>query len=125
MKEIKTDDHLTPKGHYAQAIEHNGVVYISGILPFDADSGEVVEHNLEKQCNAVFSNLDRVLKAAGTDKNHVLKTTVCVPDVALWLEVNSYYADYFKEHRPARMIVPTNTLHYNALIELEAIAYIG
>lgn len=124
MRIIQTNDMLKPRGHYAQAMEHKGTLYISGILPFNAVTGEMTERELEMQCKAVFDNLDRILSTAGTDKNKVLKTTVYIHGIELWPSVNQFYEEYFGEHRPARSIVPVCKLHYDSLLELEAIAYI-
>lgn len=122
MRTIQTNNALKTNGHYSQAIEQGGFVFISGILPFNCRTGEFVEGEIEIQVKTVFENLDSILAAAGTDKKHVLRATIYIPDVKLWGTVDSLYAEYFGNHRPARSIVPTNTLHFNSNIELEVIA---
>lgn len=122
MKFIRTTNALRANGHYSQAIVHQGLVFVSGILPFHRDTGEFVEGGIRIQMETVFENLDSILSAAGTDKNHVLRATVYIPNVELWDEVDEVYKQYFGEHRPARCVVPTNELHYGSNIELEVIA---
>ncbi|MDU4959129.1 MAG: Rid family detoxifying hydrolase [Sporomusaceae bacterium] len=123
MNFIKTNDALEVNGHYSQAVEHNGTIYISGILPFDNQTGKFVDTGLEEQVIAVFSNLDHILEAAGSSKEKILKTTVYIPGIELWDKINALYGEYFGEHRPARSIVPTTPLHFNSNIELEVVAY--
>ena len=122
MRTIQTNNALKANGHYSQAIEHEGLVFVSGILPFDCRTGRFVEGDIEVQVKTVFENLDSILAAAGTDREHVLRATVYIPDVTLWGAVDGLYAEYFGAHRPARSIVPTNTLHFNSNIEMEVIA---
>lgn len=124
MKTIKTNDALKANGHYSQAVVHNGTVYCSGILPFDSNTGEYVDGSVEEQCKAVFTNLEHILAAAGTSKDKVLKTTIYIPNINLWPLINDLYSAFFGDNKPARSIVPTNTLHFNSNIELECIAYI-
>lgn len=122
MNTFQTNDALKPNGHYSQAIEHDGTIYLSGILPFDSSTGKFVEGDVETQCKVVFQNLENILKACGSSKDKVLKTTVYIPDINLWGKVNDLYSDFFGDHKPCRSIVPTNTLHFRSNIEMEAIA---
>jgi len=98
------------------------MLYISGQLPIEHSTGCLVSGGIAEQTNAALHNLDRVLKAAGAAKESVVMCRVYVPDVKLWDEVNRVYADYFGDHKPARVIVPTNELHHGALVEIEAMA---
>lgn len=122
MQIIQTNDALTPRGHYSQAIEHEGIIYCSGILPIDHKTGDFVSGDVEVQCKVVFQNLKNILDAAGTSPNKVIKTTIFIPDIKLWTIVNDLYTEFFGNHKPCRSIVPTNSLHYNSNIEIEAIA---
>lgn len=110
------------KAHYSAAVAHNGIVYVSGQLPMNPETGTPVEGGIKEQTRAVFRSLSKVLEAAGSSKEKVLRTTAYIPDVSLWAEVNEVYAEYFGEHKPARTIVPTTELHYGCLIEIDAIA---
>jgi len=72
----------------------------------------------------VLKNLAEILRAAGSDMNHVLKTTVYLADMSLWERLNTVYARFFGEHRPARTVVPAPNLHFGFLVELDAVAAI-
>lgn len=122
MKVIMTNDAPQAAGHYSQAIQHQGLLYVSGQLPIDPKSDERHVGSIEEQTGQALSNLDAILKEANSDKNHVLKVTVYISDIALWDKVNSVYARFFGDHRPARAIVPTRELHFGYQIEIEAIA---
>ena len=122
MKEILTNDAPQPAGHYSQAIVHQGLVYVSGQLPINPKSKEKHIGSIEEQTEQVLANLEAILKKANSGINHVLKVTVYISDIALWDRVNTVYARFFGDHRPARAIVPTRQLHSGFQIEIEAIA---
>ena len=122
MKEVLSNDAPQPAGHYSQAIEHHGLVYISGQLPINPKSEEKYVGSIEEQTEQALFNLEAILRKANSGKNHVLKVTVYISDIALWDRVNSVYARFFGDHRPARAIVPTRELHFGFQIEIEAIA---
>jgi len=124
MKIIFTQNAPKPAGHYSQAIVHEGLVFISGQLPIDPVSGEKRLGLIEEQADQVLKNLAEILKAAGSDLNKVLKTTVYIANIQLWDRVNTVYAGFFGEYRPARAVVPTRDLHFGFLIEIDAIAYV-
>ena len=122
MRETLTQNAPKPAGHYSQAIVHNDIVYVSGQLPIDPKTGEKRIGPIEEQTEQALRNLAGILKAAGSDLNKVIKTTVYVSDIGLWGRVNEVYARFFGDHRPARAVVPTRNLHYGFQIEIEAIA---
>jgi 2-iminobutanoate/2-iminopropanoate deaminase len=122
MKEILTKDAPSPAGHYSQAIEHNNLIYISGQLPINPRSKEKHAGTIEEQTKQVLANLEAILIEANSGKDHVLKVTVYISDISLWDRVNSVYSSFFGDHRPARVIVPTNKLHFDFQIEIEAVA---
>lgn len=122
MKEICTPNAPQPAGHYAQAIRHQGVVYVSGQLPIDPQSGVKHVGAIEAQTERALENLVAILDAAGSGKDQVLKVTVYISDMALWDRVNTVYARFFGDHRPARAIVPVRELHFGYQIEIDAIA---
>ena len=122
MKEILSKDAPQPAGHYSQAIEHQGLVYVSGQLPINPETKEKHVGSIEEQTEQALFNLEAILNKANSDKNHVLKVTVYISDIALWDRVNSVYASFFGDHRPARAIVPTRELHFGFQIEIEAIS---
>jgi 2-iminobutanoate/2-iminopropanoate deaminase len=122
MLAILTQDAPRPGGHYAQAIVHDNLVYVSGQLPIDPQTGEKRIGSIEEQTEQALKNLAAILRAAGSDVDRVLKTTLYVSDIALWDRVNAVYAGFFGQHRPARAVVPTRELHFGFQIEIEAVA---
>jgi reactive intermediate/imine deaminase len=122
MTVISTDHAPPPAGHYVQARVHDDVVYVSGQLPVDVTSETQSVGSIEEQTQQALDNVAAVLRAAGTDVDRVIKTTVYVADIALWDRVNEVYAAFFGDHRPARAVVPTRELHYGYQVEIEAIA---
>jgi len=122
MRAISTPNAPQPAGHYAQAIEHQGLVYVSGQLAIDPATGEKQLGSIEEQTEQALRNVAAILEAAGSGLDLVLKTTVYVSDIELWGRVNAVYADFFGEHRPARAVVPTRELHYGFQVEIEAVA---
>ncbi len=124
MKIIFTKSAPEPAGHYSQAVVHNNTVYVSGQLPIDPVSGEKKTGAIEEQTEQVLKNLAEILRAAGSDMNHVLKVTVFIADMSLWERLNAVYARFFGEHRPARTVAPTPNLHHGFQVEIDAIAAI-
>jgi 2-iminobutanoate/2-iminopropanoate deaminase len=122
IKSVKTDEAPSPAGHYSQAVVHNGLVFVSGQLSIEPRTGEKKLGSIEEQTAQTLKNVAAILKAANSDLSRVLKMTVYVADINLWSAVNTVYARFMGEHRPARAVVPTGELHYGFLIEIEAIA---
>lgn len=122
MIEISTMDAPKPAGHYAQAIAHGDMVYVSGQLPIDPQTGEKRVGSIEEQTEQALRNLAGILRAANSNLDQVVKTTVYISDIELWGRVNAVYSKFFGEHRPARAVVPTRELHFGFQIEIEAIA---
>ncbi|MCF7948158.1 MAG: RidA family protein [Spirochaetia bacterium] len=122
MEEINSQAAPKPAGHYAQAIEHMGLVFVSGQLPVDPKKGVGEVGTIEDQTRQVLANVQAVLSEAGCGKEDVVKTTVYIADITLWDRVNEVYAQFFGNHRPARAVVPTRELHFGYQVEIEAIA---
>lgn len=125
MKIVKTIEAPLPGGHYSQAIIHQGMVYVSGQLPFDPRTGAKVLDSIEDQVRQVLKNLKAILEAADSGLHRVIKTTIYLSDMRDWDRVNQIYAEFFGDHRPARSIVPVGTLHHGFSIEIEAVAETG
>jgi 2-iminobutanoate/2-iminopropanoate deaminase len=121
MKIITTDKSPIPKGHYSQAIEHNGVLYVSGQLAIDPKTDKPVVGTIGQEMEQIFRNFEAILFAANTTKEKVLKVNIYVSDISLWPEVNDIYSRFFGNHKPARAIVPVKKLHYDLNIEMDAI----
>ncbi|MFW6139311.1 MAG: RidA family protein [Spirochaetota bacterium] len=122
MKDVFTKKAPQPAGHYSQAMVYENMIFISGQLPVDPQTARKRTGPIEEQTRQVLKNLSSILEEAGSDRSHVLKTTVYVSDITLWDRVNSVYAEFFGNHRPARAVVPTRELHYGFQVEIEAIA---
>ena len=122
MKKILTNRAPGAAGHYSQAISHGGLVFVAGQLPLDPVSGELVEGGIEAQVRQTIKNVEEILIASNSGLNQVLKTTIYIPDIEYWPEVNRVYADCFGDHKPARAVIPCGALHYGALLEMEVIA---
>lgn len=124
-KVIKTKEAPAAIGPYSQAILANGIIYTSGQIPLDPESGEVVGGGIREQTQKVLRNLEAVLKAAGAGLNDVVKTTVFLRDMEDFTEMNSVYSLYFTGSFPARSAVQVARLPKDVMVEIEAVAFIG
>lgn len=122
MKFIQPETKYKSGGHYSAGVISNGLLFISGQLPSDPDSGAIVAGDIIAQTKAVLANMERILTAAGLTRETVVQCRVYISDIKHWSEVNKVYADFFGAHKPGRVVVPSGELHYGALIELEAVA---
>lgn len=121
-KAIFTEKAPAAIGPYSQAVEINGMVFLSGQIPIVPETGLVVEGGIKEQTTQVFNNISQVLSAAGLTFEHVVKTTVFLSDMSLFTEMNAVYADYLKAPFPARSAVAVKTLPKEVLVEIECIA---
>jgi reactive intermediate/imine deaminase len=121
MQSINTPGMPPANGHYSPCIEHNGMLFLSGQIPFDKHTGKIPE-GIEAQALLVLEKLGRILQEAGSDRNHVIQVRIYLSDIGLWDKVNAVYSEFFGTHRPVRCVVPTGPLHYGCLIEAEAVA---
>ncbi len=119
---ISTDAAPQAIGPYSQAIVYNGVAYLSGQIPLDPATGQIVEGGIEEQTTRVLENLGAVLTAAGATFATVLKTTIFVKDMNDFAKVNEIYAKYFPVNPPARATVQAAKLPRDVMVEIEAIA---
>jgi 2-iminobutanoate/2-iminopropanoate deaminase len=122
MEKISPKYDSENKGHYTPGIISNGILFISGQLSIDPDTRKVPEGGIEVHAKLALSNVDRVLKAAGLSRDHVIQCRVYMSDIDQWDIVNQVYADFFGEHKPARAVIPVGKLHFGCLVEIEAIA---
>lgn len=123
MKKIETLNAPKAIGPYSQAISSNGLLFVSGQIPIDPKTNQIVEGGIVEQANQSFKNIGEILKASGLDYSHVIKTTVFVKDLNDFATVNEIYAKYFISN-PARSCVEVSKLPKGVLIETEAIAEI-
>lgn len=122
MKIITPDFKGENKGHYSAGVVSNGMLYVSGQLSIDPDTREVCKGGIKDHARQALSNVDRVLKAAGVPRENVVLCRVYTPDVKYWGPINEVYAEFFGEHKPARVVVSTTTMHFGCLVEIEAVA---
>ena len=122
-KAISTDKAPAAIGPYSQAIEVNGMVYTSGVIPVNPATGEIPS-GVEAQAEQAFSNMAALLEAAGTDMASVVKTTVFIKEMNDFAKINEIYAKYFTGTFPARSCVEVARLPKDVLLEVEAIATI-
>ena len=108
-------------GPYSQAIKAGGFVFVSGQLPLDPETGEVVAEGVAEQTECVLKNLAAVLEAAGSGLDKVVKTTVFLHDMANFPAVNEIYARWMGDARPARSTVQVSALPRGGLVEIEAV----
>ena len=122
MRSVATTSAPEARGHYSQAIVHDGLVYVAGQLPIVPGDPERRLAGFEEQAERVIDNVLAILAEAGSGPERVLRSTVYIADVAHWPAFNAVYARKFGEHRPARTVVPVAALHYGYLVEMDAIA---
>ena len=122
MKAINTKKAPAAIGPYSQAIQVGRLIYTSGQIPIDPQTGSFVEGGVQAQTRQSLNNVKAVLEEAGTDMNHVVKTTVFLADMADFAEMNTVYAEFFTQPYPARSAVAVKTLPKGALIEIEVVA---
>ena len=122
MKALHSDNAPQAVGPYSQAIEANGFVFASGQLPIDPATNAFAEGGVKEQTRQSLTNAQQVLKAAGLDLSHVIKTTVYLSDMADFAAMNEVYAEFFNKPYPARSAVAVKTLPKNALVEVECSA---
>ena len=115
-------DAAPPAGHYSAGVRHGGLVYVSGQLGARADGSHTHDQPFEVQARAALDNVFRVLAAAGSAKEDLLKVTVYLVGVDNWPRFNAIYAQVMGEARPARAVVPVPELHHGYLVEIEAVA---
>lgn len=118
---IKTDRAPAAIGTYSQAVRAGNTVYLSGQIPLDPDSGELVTGDIAVQIRQVFDNLTAVAEAAGGSLDDAVKLTVYLTDLGHFPAVNEIMAEYFSEPYPARAAVGIASLPRNAEVEAEAI----
>lgn len=122
MKQIiSTDQAPAAIGPYSQAVEVNGLVFTSGVIPIVPATGELVNGGIEAQAEQALSNLKALIQASGADIKNTVKTTVYIKNMDDFSTINDIYAKYFTSDFPARSCVEVARLPKDVLIEIEAI----
>lgn len=118
---IQTPDAPSAIGTYSQAVRHGDLVFVSGQIPLDPDTMELIEGSFEDRANQVFKNLQAVVEASGGTMDQVLKVNVFLTDLSNFATVNSVMASFFAEPFPARAAVGVASLPKGTDIEAEAV----
>lgn len=122
MERIQTERAPQAIGPYSQAIKVNGFVFASGQIPLDPVTMQIVEGDISVQTERVLRNLGKVLEAAGTSLEKVVKTTVFLIDMAYFAAMNEVYSGFFGTVRPARSTVEVRRLPRDARVEIDVVA---
>ena len=122
MKVISTSSAPAAIGPYSQAIEANGIVFVSGQLPIDPATGAFAEGGIKELTRQSLTNMKNILAEAGLTMDNVVKTTVFLADMADFAEMNEVYASFFEGVCPARSAVAVKTLPKEARVEIECIS---
>ena len=120
-KVIHTENAPKAIGPYSQAIEANGMLFISGQIPVNPENGQIPE-GIEAQTEQVMKNIGAILKEAGYNYENVVKSTCLLSDMANFKAMNEIYGKYYAENPPARAAFAVKTLPLNVLVEIETIA---
>jgi 2-iminobutanoate/2-iminopropanoate deaminase len=124
-KIISTDSAPKAIGPYSQAVIANGFAFLSGQIPLDPVTNQLIEGDIAAQTERVFENLKAVLAACGSSLARVVKTTVFLKDMGEFAKMNEVYARYFADHAPARATVEAARLPRDVRVEIECIATVG
>jgi len=122
---ILSQDAPAPIGPYSQAVRVGDWIFLSGQIPVDPHTGEVIAGGVGAQTRQVLQNLQAVLTAMGLNLDSIVKTTIYLTDLSAFAEVNEVYATYFHPPYPARATVQVSALPKSVQVEIEAIAYAG
>ncbi len=119
---IHTSNAPAAIGPYSQAVEANGMLFISGQVAIDPQTGKVTEGGISEQTEQVMKNIGAILKEAGYDFSHVIKSTCLLSDMGNFAAMNAIYGKYYPENPPARAAFAVKELPLGVLVEIETIA---
>ena len=122
---IETTQAPAAIGPYSQGVVVDGWLWVSGQIPLDPETGEIVGSDAATQADRVLRNLDAILKAAGSGFDRVVRATLYLNSMDDFQAVNEVYARYFDEPYPARVAVEVSRLPRGALVEIDAVARVG
>ncbi|MBC8413066.1 MAG: hypothetical protein ISR96_00045 [Nitrospira sp.] len=113
------------KGPYSQAIIHGGVMYVSGQIPLDPDSGNIIKSTIEEETSAILNNLQAIVLESGAAMTDVLKVTCYLTDMDDFSRFNEVYSRYFQIDPPARTTIEAARLPLGARVEVDAIVAVS
>ena len=112
-------------GPYSQAVRFDNLLFVSGQIPIEPKSGEILKGNIKEQTKQILENLNSILTTGGSSLNNVLRTTIFLTNLKDYAAVNEMYAQFFEESQPARSTVQVSKLPMDVQIEIDAIAGIN
>ncbi len=118
---VHTEKAPAAVGPYSQAIATDSLLFTSGVIPIDPQTGKIPEADIETHAHLVLKSLRAIAEAAGTDLSRALKVTVFLADISNFKRVNDVYAQYFQEPFPARSAIQVAALPLGAALEVEAV----
>lgn len=122
---IRTDRAPLPAGAYSQAVKYGDLVYVSGICPFSLEDGRVMHPgDVAAQTRLVLEYISRILQAAGTSLEHVLKVTAFLDDLNRFADYDRVYSEFFGSDPPARSTVEIGKFPPGMCVEIECVAYV-
>ena len=121
---IQSSDAPAPIGPYSQAVQAGNTLYVSGQIPLDTASGELINANITEETHQVMKNLEAILREAGTGFEQVVKCTIFIRDMGQFATINEAYGQYFKENPPARETVEVSRLPKDVNVEISCIALV-
>ncbi|MDQ6976121.1 MAG: Rid family detoxifying hydrolase [Mariprofundaceae bacterium] len=124
MKTIQTDQAPAAVGPYSQAVVHQGILYASGQIGLDPTTGLLVGDDVSSQTTRLMQNLSAVLQAADADKTSIIKVNIYLVNMGDFAQVNTLYATWLGDHRPARATVAVAALPLGAKVEMDVIAHV-
>jgi len=122
---ISTEKAPQAIGPYSQAVQFNNLLFISGQIPLEPNSGEIVKGNIKELTKQILDNLNAILTASGSSLDNVLRTTIFLTNLDDYAEVNEIYAEFFEKSMPARSTVQVSRLPMDVPIEIDAIASVN
>ncbi|MDH5806707.1 MAG: Rid family detoxifying hydrolase [Candidatus Methanomethylicaceae archaeon] len=122
MEYINTDRAPRPIGPYSQAIVVDKLIFVSGQLPINPITGEIIKNNFKDAVKQTLMNIIEIVRAANGDINTIIKTTIYLKDISRFNEFNEVYSEIFKNHKPTRVIIGVSSIPRDADIMIEAIA---
>ena len=122
---VKTDNAPAPIGPYNQAVWAGNMLFVSGQVALNPQTGQLVMDDIETETRQVMNNIKAILTEAGVDFSHVVKTSIFLSDMGTFSRVNEVYGSYFTDNYPARETVQVSVLPRNVNIEISVIAYKG
>lgn len=123
LKVLHTTNAPAAVGPYSQGMKVGNLVYVSGQLPIDPATGELVSSSIEAATAQSLENCKAIIESAGSSFNHVVKVEIFMKDMNDFAKMNEVYATYFVDHKPARAAVEVARLPKDAIVEIQMIAY--